>query len=487
MEIYLHNSLNGKLSHVVPLDGSTIRMYSCGPTVYNYAHIGNMRSFLFADLLQRVLRVVGGFKVHWVMNITNIDDKTIRDSAIGSKEWRKEMGEQSNDPLDNLLKFTSFYEKEFFDDITKLKINLKHFYKIPKATDYILQIQDTIKKIYNRGLAYYSAGSIYFNVAEWRKIDIYGKLFKIDFENFRAGDRVDSDQYEKEQAADFALWKAKKPGEPYWEFEIEGQRCDGRPGWHIECSVMEKEILGLPFDIHTGGIDLKFPHHEDEIAQSKAAFGIDPTAIWCHNEFLEVEGQKMSKSLGNFFTLRDLEKKGIDPLDIRFAMLSAHYGSVYNFTFNGIAAARKARLRIQDFIYSLFDEDIDGSDKVDEDKLKHNVFSELANDLHTPKALAHIFTFINNTDPKSIKLSSKKKLKAFFLELNKIFDVWQLDKKPEEKILIPNNILKLAEERFQLKKEKKFDLADKIRKEIFDSGYVIKDTKDGYEINKIGE
>lgn len=485
MEIYLNNSLNGRLTQITPLDGKTIRMYSCGPTVYNYAHIGNMRSFLFADLLQRVLRVVGNFKVHWVMNITNIDDKTIRDSAIGSKEWKKEMGEQTNDPLDNLLKFTSFYEKKFYEDITKLKINLKHFYKIPKATDYILQIQDTIQKIYKKGLAYSSGGSIYFNISEWRKKDIYGKLFKIDFENFRSGDRIESDQYEKEQAADFALWKSKKPGEPYWEFEIDGQRCDGRPGWHIECSVMEKEILGLPFDIHTGGIDLKFPHHEDEIAQSKAAFGIDPTAVWCHNEFLEVEGQKMSKSLGNFFTLRDLENKGIDPIDIRFAMLSAHYASIYNFTFNGINAARKARLRIQDFIYSLFENENDGPDKVDVDALRNNVFSELAHDLHTPKALAHIFTFINNTNAVSLKLSLKKKLKSFFIELNKIFECWHLDKKLDEKVLIPEHIMRLAEERFQLKKEKKFDLADKIRNEILESGFIIKDSKDGYEIDRI--
>lgn len=484
MEIYLYNSLSNKLSHVTPLDGTTIRMYSCGPTVYNYAHIGNMRSFLFADLLQRVLRVVGGFKVHWVMNITNIDDKTIRDSAIGSKEWKEEMGEQTNNPLENLLKFTSYYEKAFFEDISKLKINLKHFYKIPKATDYILQIQDTIKKIYKKGIAYYSGGSVYFNVAEWRKIDIYGKLFKIDFENFRSGERIDSDQYEKEQAADFALWKAKKAGEPYWEFNLDGQNCDGRPGWHIECSVMEKEILGLPFDIHTGGIDLKFPHHEDEIAQSKAAFGIDPTAIWCHNEFLEVEGQKMSKSLGNFFTLRDLENKGIDPIDIRFAMLSAHYGSIYNFTFNGIAAARKARLRIQDYIYSLFDENNQGDKSPDVEELKEKVFKELGYDLHTPKALAHIFTFINNNPAESIKIPQRRKLISFFTKLNQIFEAWNIDKKPDDYVIIPNEIQELAEQRFLLKKEKKFDEADRLRKIITDKGYVIKDSKDGYTIEK---
>ena len=309
MDFKLYNSLTRKTEEFKPLNKNEVRMYSCGPTVYNYAHIGNMRAFLFADLLQRTLRTVACWDVKWVMNITNIDDKTIRDSALGSTEWKKGMGEQTNSPIDNLLKFTKYYEQKFINDIETLGIDATHFYKMPKATEYINEMQELITKIFEKGLAYISEGSVYFNVSEWRKRDTYGRLKKIDFDNFRAGVRIDADQYEREQASDFVLWKMKKEGEPFWDYSLDGQNLQGRPGWHIECSAMEYVLLGLPFDIHTGGIDLQFPHHEDEIAQSKAGYGIDPTVFWCHNEFLEVEGEKMSKSKGNFFTLKDLMKK----------------------------------------------------------------------------------------------------------------------------------------------------------------------------------
>lgn len=479
--VYLNNSLTKKVEKFEPLEGNTVRMYSCGPTVYNYAHIGNMRAFLFADLLQRVLRVVGGYEVRWVMNITNIDDKTIRDSHKRSEEWKPEMGEQNDNPLDNLIKFTTYYEKSFLEDITKLGINLKHFSAMPKATEYILQMQDLILRLLDKDLAYISGGSVYFNVAEWRKTDIYGKLFKIDFEHFKAGMRIDSDQYEREQVSDFALWKARKEDEPFWKFNIAGQICDGRPGWHIECSVMEKELLGLPFDIHTGGIDLKFPHHEDEIAQSKAGYGIDPTAFWCHNEFLEVEGQKMSKSLGNFFTLRDLCEKGIDPLDIRFSMFSSHYASTYNFTFDGISASRKARQRVQEYIYELFNTENCGKVSCDAEKLKDEVFTELGNDLHTPKALAIVFSFINQYPAENLRVTSKKELIAFFRKLNHIFEVWKIEPKKEE---IPAEIIELAEKRLQARKDKNFAESDILRQQLLDAGFSIKDTKDGYSIQK---
>ena len=195
-------------------------------------------------------------------------------------------------------------------------------FEVPKATDYIPHMQNLIKKIYEKGLAYEAGGSVYFDVAKWRKIDIYGRLKKLDFDNMKANLRVDSDQYEREQVSDFVLWKAKKDGEPFWNYTLDSMKLPGRPGWHIECSAMEYELLGLPFDIHTGGIDLQFPHHEDEIAQSKAGYGVDPTLFWCHNEFLEVEGEKMSKSKGNFYTINDLIAKGIDPLDIRYEMIA---------------------------------------------------------------------------------------------------------------------------------------------------------------------
>ena len=484
MKIQLYNSLTRKVSNFSPIDNETVRIYSCGPTVYNYAHIGNMRSFLFADLLQRVMRVVGGYKVKWVMNITNIDDKTIRDSAVGSSAWKEDMGEQTDSPLDNLIKFTDYYEKSFIEDIALLSIRKAHFSEMPKATEYILQMQDLILKLVEKGFAYISDGSVYFNVSEWRKIDIYGKLYKIDFENFMAGARIDSDQYEREQANDFALWKSRKPGEPFWKFDINGQNCDGRPGWHIECSVMEKELLGLPFDVHTGGVDLKFPHHEDEIAQSKAGYGVDPTMFWCHNEFLEVEGEKMSKSLGNFYTVRELTGMGIQMKDVRFLMMSSHYQSVLNFTFDGIAASGKARARIQNYIYDLHEEP-DGSASAKADELKETVFGWLGNDLHTPKALAEIFTFINNNPANTLNKTSRHKLIRFFPELNKIFDVWDINEKPKVELKIPAAIQKIADERLVARKAKDWKKSDELRDKLKDKGWIVKDSKDAYTLEKI--
>lgn len=481
MQIYLNNSLSRKIEPFEPLNKDEARMYSCGPTVYSYAHIGNMRAFLFADLLQRVLRVVGKYKVRWVMNITNIDDKTIRDSAKGSNAWQNEMGVQTDNPLDNLLKLTKYYENQFLEDISKLKIHPEHFYNMPKATDYILQMQELITAIVENGYGYVSNGSVYFNVAKWREQHTYGRLFKIDFDNFKPGFRIDADQYEKEDVSDFVLWKAKKENEPYWNYEIQGQSCDGRPGWHIECSCMEKELLELPFDIHTGGIDLKFPHHEDEIAQSHAGYGIDPTVYWVHNEFLEVEGEKMSKSKGNFFTIRDLIDKGIDTLDIRYSMLASHYGSVFNFTFDGLKAGRKARFRVQEYIYKLF-ENHNGFHTADIDKLKETVYKELANDLHTPKALGELFKFLNSNNPENLDSDTKAKLIEFFKELNDIFDVWDIKKKVVETKEIPDDIIKMAEQRMQAKKDKNYNLADELRNKIQEAGYVIKDNKDGFVI-----
>lgn len=484
MEFKLYNSLTRKTSEFKPLTENEVRMYSCGPTVYNYAHIGNMRAFLFADLLQRVLRNVACWNVKWVMNITNIDDKTIRDSALGSKEWKPEMGQQTDSPIDNLLKFTKYYENEFIKDIETLGIDAKHFYKMPKATEYINEMQELITKIFDNGLAYVSEGSVYFNVSEWRKRDTYGRLKKIDFDNFRAGVRIDADQYEREQVSDFVLWKAQKEGEPFWNYELNGENLPGRPGWHIECSAMEYVLLGLPFDIHTGGIDLQFPHHEDEIAQSKAGYGIDPTVFWCHNEFLEVEGEKMSKSKGNFFTVRDLVNKGIDPLDIRYSMFAAHYSSTYNFTLDGIKASRKARLRIQEYIYALMS-DKTGSKLADVSEFKDKVFGFLAEDLHTPKALAEVFSFVNKNNAEQFDAVTKAELLNFFKQLNSVFMVWNFDPESnKEQSDIPEEILKMAEDRLNAKKSKNYALADELRGKIQIAGYLVKDTKDGFAIEK---
>lgn len=524
MQIKLYNSFSKQIEVLKPIgdniNNHTIRIYSCGPTVYNYAHIGNLRSFLAVDLMQRVIRTLGEFDVKWVMNITDIDDKTIKGAAIGGDGWRTEMGKQTADSKVNLKKFTEFYAKEFLNDIGAVGIKKEHFYEIPRATNYIAEMQDLVRKIFENGFAYVSDGSVYFSISKWREKAKYGYLKKIDFENFVVGERVDSDEYEKEEAFDFVLWKYKKEGEPFWEFELDGQNCDGRPGWHLECSAMEKHILGLPFEIHTGGVDLCFPHHEDEIAQSTAGYGIEPTQYWCHNEFLEVEGKKMSKSLGNFYTIKDLVENGIDPKDVRFAMLSAHYRSIYNFTFADIDSSRVGRLRIQNYIYSLWDFSLNnniatferGSFQDYKSKLSSNpffklrersarnslkvdpknhidffindVWDSLCNDFHTPNALAATFIIINEVNILELSEKEINKLKQFFEFFNQIFDVFELTPTKEVSLEIPEEVELLAKERFEAKLAKNWALSDKLRADVDALGFIIKDSKDGYTIEK---
>ncbi|TNE32910.1 cysteine--tRNA ligase [bacterium] len=480
MSIKLYNTLSREIEEFKPIKRGLAKVYSCGPTVYNYAHIGNLRSFLCADLLQRVLRVVDGYNVTWVMNITDIDDKTIK-SVNDNSAWKPEMGEKTSNIKENLKKFTQYYKEEFLNDIKKLGIEKKHFSEMPCATDYIEQMKDLIIKIGNNGFAYESQGSVYFNVGKWREADKYGKLKNIDFENFRSGERVDSDEYEREQVSDFVLWKAKKENEPSWELDFDGKTLVGRPGWHLECSSMEYEILGLPFDIHTGGVDLQFPHHEDEIAQSKAGYGVEPTNYWFHNEFLQVEGAKMSKSAGNFFTLRDLTQKGLDPIDIRFAMLSAHYRSKYNFTFADVEAAGKSRKRIQRYVFDLINNS-DGHEYIDVTSFSKQFFKNLQNDLHTPKALGELFTFINNNSPYVVGKNSRMELLEFFEEFNEIFGILTFTVPDED---IPEEVVTLANKRLEAKKNKNFDLSDMLRIEIQNRGFLVKDTVDGYEIEKL--
>ncbi len=483
MQIELFNTLTRRIDPFEPLRDGEVRMYTCGPTVYDYAHIGNMRAFLCADLLQRVLRVVGGYEVRWVMNITDIDDKTIRGSAPGSPLWRPEMGEQTDDPRENLRRYTSFYEQAFLEDIERLHIRRRDLSAMPRATEYIPQMQDLVRRIVERGFGYIAGNSVYFDLSAWQAVAPYGRLLPIDLASIKPGARIDADQYERQEVTDFVLWKAWKPGEPYWDFELQGRQLPGRPGWHLECSTMEHELLGLPFDIHTGGIDLRFPHHENEIAQSMAGYGVDPTRFWVHNEFLEVEGQKMSKSLGNFFTLRDLLKQGIDPLDIRFAMLGAHYRSPFNFTFAGIEAARGARKRVQEYIYALHEPAPDDGIHVDVAAVRERIFSHLAHDLHTPKAFAEFFSFLNATPATALSAESRREVLHFISELNQIVDVWDIAPRPPEEI--PEEIRRLAEQRWQLRLQRRYAEADALRYQIQQAGYTIKDLRDGYIIERL--
>ena len=324
MTLHLYNTLSGKLEEFRPLADNEVRMYACGPTVYDYGHIGNFRTFVAVDILHRYL-AQSGFKVRHVMNITDVDDKIIRNSARDGVSVKQ---------------YTAKYEKAFLEDAAALNIEQP---SLVRATDHIQQMAKFIAELQKKGFAYRTEdGSYYFRIA---KFSGYGKLSKKDFAGMEDGARVDVDEYEKDSARDFALWKAPKPGEASWETSI----GPGRPGWHIECSVMSMEQLGESFDLHAGGEDLIFPHHENEIAQSEALTGKPFAHFWFHARFLLVEGEKMSKSLGNFFTLRDLVLKGHKPSSIRFLLASVPYRNQLNFTFDGLKQAAVSVERLRNF------------------------------------------------------------------------------------------------------------------------------------------
>jgi cysteinyl-tRNA synthetase len=324
MALHLYNTLSGKIEEFRPLQDNEVRMYACGPTVYDYGHIGNFRTFVAVDILHRYLSL-SGFKVRHVMNITDVDDRIIQNSArdgVGVKQY------------------TARYEKAFLEDAAALNIEQPI---VIRATDHIQDMAKFIAELQKKGFAYRAEdGSYYFRIA---KFPGYGKLSKKDFAGMEDGARVDVDNYEKDSARDFALWKAPKPGEASWETSI----GPGRPGWHIECSVMSMEQLGETFDLHAGGEDLIFPHHENEIAQSEALTGKPFAHFWFHARFLLVEGEKMSKSLGNFFTLRDLVLKGHKPSSIRFLLASVPYRNQLNFTFDGLKQAAVSVERLRNF------------------------------------------------------------------------------------------------------------------------------------------
>jgi cysteinyl-tRNA synthetase len=373
MALRLYNTLSGKIEEFHPLVDNEVRMYACGPTVYDYGHIGNFRTFVAVDILQRFLRQ-SGYKVKHVMNITDVDDKIIRNSArdgVGVKEY------------------TAKYEKAFLEDAATLNIEQP---KLVHATDHIAEMAQFIAGLEKKGLAYRTEdGSYYFRIA---KFPGYGKLSKRDFAGMQDGARVDVDEYEKDSARDFALWKAPKPGETSWESVI-GQ---GRPGWHIECSVMSMEELGESFDLHAGGEDLIFPHHENEIAQSESMTGKPFAHFWFHARFLLVEGEKMSKSLGNFYTLRDLVLKGYKPSSIRFLLASVPYRNQLNFTWDGLQQAAASVERLRNFRARLAtsqfpDGTSDAMGKLAQET-SNNLRAGLEDDLNTAQAQGAIFDMV---------------------------------------------------------------------------------------------
>jgi cysteinyl-tRNA synthetase len=328
MPISLYNTLTRQLEEFKPLKGNTVRMYTCGPTVYAYAHIGNFRTFLFQDILRRYLKYAG-FGIDHVINLTDVDDNTIRESQAAKLPLRE---------------YTEKYIEAFLAD--RHLLNLEEPEHLVRATDTIPEMLKLIQTLVDKGYAYASDGSIYYKVSAF---PAYGELAHIDFSGVRDGARVDSDKYDKENARDFVLWKAAKEGEPFWKTPF----GPGRPGWHIECSAMSMKFLGETFDIHSGGSDLIFPHHENEIAQSEAATGKTFVKVWVHAEHLVVNGEKMSKSLGNFFTLRDLIQKGFKPSAIRYLLASVPHRKPLNFTFEGLHQAQQSIDRLRNFRYRL--------------------------------------------------------------------------------------------------------------------------------------
>lgn len=501
MRLNFYNTLTKAKDGLSPNNGVQVRMYSCGPTVYNVVHLGNLRSFLTADVIQRTIRVIGGYPVLWVMNITDIDDKTIRDSATGSGAWLSEMGVQTTDPMENLRLFTAYYIRQFHATLSQFGIDITDFYAQPRATDYIEPMQQMVREIHKAGFAYVREGSVYFDVNAYSREHEYGQLYTIDRENFKEGVCIDADEYDRDSVSDFVLWKAHKPGEPAWDFVwADGTNLRGRPGWHLECSAMSKEIFKtLPFDIHTGGVDLRFPHHEDELAQCCAAhYGTGETpqpftgqsAFWIHNEFLEVEGRKMSKSAGNYYTLQDLIKKGYNPLDVRYAMLGAHYRSVYNFTVEGLKGASAARKRIQEYIWDLLDcagiaELPPEKAGIAETNPLEGVLNALADDIHTPRALAELHQFIGSHPATGVAPQQALSILSALSLVNGVFNVWTFQGRPT--VNIPQEVINLAEQRLKARAAKDWTASDVLRDAISAMGWTVLDTRDGYKLEPFNE
>jgi cysteinyl-tRNA synthetase len=462
--IRFYNTLSGRVEEFQPVRAGQVGLYTCGPTVYDYPHIGNYRAYIFEDLLKRFL-LLSGFKLTHVMNITDIDDKTIKGAkALGL----------------SLQDYTRKYIEAFFEDIKVLRILPADYY--PRATEHIEDMVKMVKGLLAKGYAYPRDGSVYFSLA---KFPGYGKLSKINKDELKAGVRVESDEYEKESVYDFVLWKKARPGEPSWETEFGA----GRPGWHLECSAMSTRYLGPTFDIHCGGIDNIFPHHENEIAQSEAYYGQKFVNYWLHCHHLVVNGEKMSKSKGNFYTLRDLLARNINPVDLRFFLLSTHYRKMLNFTFDSLDQAKASRQRILDFVYELEHQPLTEASQPESGSLAAAALTDfkdsLADDLNISAGLAALFELIRETNSRLAKNELSRQaagqvLSAIY-EMDKVLAV--LPEKSEEEL--PAGMLTKIEQREQARREKNFALADSIRQELLQQGIVLEDTKEGVRWKKI--
>ncbi|MCD4655131.1 cysteine--tRNA ligase [bacterium] len=463
-QIQFHDTKTGKVLNFEPLKKGEAKIYSCGPTVYNYAHIGNFRNFVFVDVLRRTLKLFG-YKLIHVRNITDIDDKIIKKAA----EEGISIGELS-----------ARYEKAFFDDCKYL--NLEQVEHSPRATEHIDGMTDLVETLISKGFTYEREGSIYFRISKFKD---YGKLSHIDLSAVRSGARVDSDEYSKEDARDFVLWKGRKEGEPYWETSFGA----GRPGWHLECSAMSRNYLGETFDIHTGAEDLVFPHHENEIAQSEAANGKEYVKYWLHCAFLNMKDEKMSKSLGNIVTPRQLQKDGISGAAVRYFLLSVHYRKPLGFSMEGISAAATAVTRLRTFYNRVkkLVENLDKSDGSSNNRIeeyRQHYMHALADDLNTAKALGVLFDLVRTMnaamDDENLTFEEAVETRNFIEEVDNVLGVIV----SAEETVLPEKIEELIELRQKARNEKNFTEADRIRDQLEDWGILIEDTREGMRWRK---
>lgn len=453
----LYNSLTRKKEDFKPIRSDQVTIYSCGPTVYDHAHIGNFRAFLLPDLLQRVLRHIERYDVSWVMNITDIDDKMIK---------RANETYPDEEPMTALAKLADKYTDIFIDDIESIGIRRDDISRLPRATDHIGGMQDIIRGLVSDGIAYVSEGSVYFSVENYRKAGKdYGRLVNLDFV---AQARVTDDQDQKDGVADFALWKAEKAGEPVWDFDIEGKNYPGRPGWHIECSAMSTHFLGQPFDIHTGGVDLKFPHHENELAQC----GGVQANYYLHNEHLSIESEKMSKSLGNIKTLADIKQ----PMAFRYLVMSAHYRTQMDFGVDDINAATERLKNLRSYADQLNFARHGQLPKSDDTggvaEFTNQLQEALRDDLNTPKALAAV----SNIEGKVYSEDAKQAMKLF----DEVFGLQLLEETP-----LKGEVLELIDRYEAARKAKDFELSDKLRQQLLDDySLITTDSEIGTLVNR---
>ncbi|MGO9640184.1 MAG: cysteine--tRNA ligase [Candidatus Acidiferrales bacterium] len=469
-EIFFHNTLTGRTEPFVPLHAGEARIYTCGPTVYSFAHIGNFRTFVFQDVLRRFLRSQG-YRVNQVMNLTDVDDRIIAGAAEAHVSIRE---------------YTDPYITVFLED--REALHLEKPEHLPRATDYINDMARLIETLAAKGYTYHKDGSIYFRIAKFPR---YGRLSKVDLSGIQAGARVDVDRYEKADARDFALWKAPKPGEEFWTTPV----GKGRPGWHIECSTMAMLFLGETIDIHSGGIDLAFPHHENEIAQSEAATGRTFARYWLHAEHLLVDSEKMSKSLGNFSTLRDLLKEGYRPSSLRFLLASVPYRTQLNFTVEGLQQAASSVERLRTFAdrfkRAQFPAGSNPSMARAAAEAMQKFEAALANDLNTAQALAAVFDLLREVnaamDAGEFRQGERAAVAVALEQFDAIFAVLTDDDVERVRALglgetegpADAEVEALVAQRREARKRRDFEEGDRIRKELSDRGIILEDTSDG--------